>query len=491
MKKITKFASAHHKAAYESIMGNPQVVQSLKMFSVSDEDMELRVSAYMNAMANTSYIEDIALKGGAKRRVMQFAAGDVTPGMGAANLRGTTIYPATILSYVSSIAPIFSVERFMDTPQGDLQFMDFYSLITSELILPNLGKDATFGKNMYKKDLTAQIDGTNDEFIVAVGTNVIPNTISFVYVAANKSLAAIHDDGNGVFLAPPGLLSAGSVNYKTGAISITFATAPAAGAKLTVAAAQDSPASDEVDKLMGESKYFHVTTEPIVIPIIRNIISDAAMNKQGVIDPNSLYTNLVQTTYTKLINEKVANAIIDGFDGNSYSADMSQFNLNGGFYDTFIRTFQSILVDGETLLGEQTYKGCKVSGILAGRQIANLFQYMQSGEGWIPNDQLQYFKDLIGWYKGIPVVRWDDAEKIETNELYLTHKTPDGQLAPTVRGIFLTPTDLPEIGNFKNPTQMTNGMFSLEGVRPTTSKLVVKLKITLPESQFLTKLVAG
>lgn len=490
MKKITKFASAHHKMAYESLMSNPTAVQSLQMFSVSDADLDLRVSAYMNAMANTSYIEDIALKGGAKRRVMQFAAGDVTPGLGAANLRGTTIYPATILSYVSSIAPIFGVERFMDTPQGDLQFMDFYSLITSDLILPNLGKDASFGKNIYKKDLTEQIDGATTEFTVAVGTNIIPGTVSFNYIAANKAISAIVDDGNGVFLAAPGLLADGSINYKTGAIVVEFAAAPANGAKLVISAAQDSPGSEEVDKLMGESKYFHVTTEPIIIPVIRNLISDAAMNKQGIIDPNALYTNLVQTTYTKLINEKVANAIIDGFDGNSYTADMSQFNLNGGFYDTFIRTFQSILVDGETLLGEQTYKGCKVTGILAGRQIANVFQYMQSGEGWIPNDQLMYFKDLIGWYKGIPVVRWDDPEKIAVDELYLTHKTPDGQLAPTVRGIFLTPTDLPEIGNFKNPTQMTNGMFSLEGVRPTTSKLVVKLKITLPESQFLTKLVA-
>lgn len=488
MNKTIKFASKYHENAYKALMGNAHVQQGLKLFSVSDEDLQLRAAAYMNAMAETAYLEDYALGRGAKRRVMEFAASNSAPGMGAANLRGTTIYPATILSFVSSIAPIFCVEREMDTPQGDLQFVDFYSLLEGDLVLPNLGKDKSFGKNIYKKDLTASIDGSTKNFSITTGSAIIPGSVEITYVTDTKQIDGIYDNNNMILLGAPGLLASGTVNYKTGTIEFEFATAPASGAKLSVRAAEDIPSNDTVDKMMGESKYFHVTTEPIMIPIIRNIISDAAMNKQGVINPNTLYTNLIQSTYTKLINEKVVEVMIGGFGGDTYTADLSNFNLAAGFYDTFIRSFQSILIDGETILGQQTYKGSKVTGILAGKQIANVFQYMNAGEGWIPNEQLMYFKDLIGWYKGVPVVRWEDETFIAQDEMFLTHKTPDGQLAPCVRGIFLTPTDLPEIGNFSNPSQITNGMFSLEGVRPTTSKLVVKIKVKLPESQFLTKL---
>lgn len=480
---LNKYQSAARKA----LLSNPRAVQSLKLFSVSDEDMQLRTAAYMNAMAETSRLEDMVLQSGAHRRVAKqyaFAAG--APGMGAADLRGTTIFPATILSYVSSIAPIFAVERNMDTIRAELQFMDFYSLVTGDIIVPNLGKDAPFGVNDFIQDLSSSVDGATTAFSVTAGVSLIPSSVVIKITDATNAIQVVHDNGSGVLLGAPGLLTVGTVNYKQGQIDFTFATAPAAGTKLVVSATQDQPSEDSVDKLAGESKYFSVTAAPIMIPIVRNIISDAAMNKQGVIDPNTLYTNLIQTQYTKLVNSMVADTIINSYEGDTYTADLSNFDLAAGMYNTFIRTFQSLLVAGQTQLGKQTYKGSTITGILAGTAIANVFEYMTAEEGWTPNTQLQYFKDLIGWYKGVPVVRWEEG--IGEDELYLTHKTPDGQLAPVIRGMYLSPSDLPEIGNFNNASQITNGMFSLEGTRYTTSKLVVKLKITLPESQFLTKL---
>lgn len=471
------------KQANQALLANTRAAESLKLFSVSESDYKMRVNAYTNAMARTSQMEDMALAGGARRRMMTFAS----PGMGAGNLRGSTIYPATILSNVSSIAPIFSVERDMDTPNGDLQFMDFYNIIDNKQVLPNLGRDGDFGENIKNADLSSLLSSAEVEYQSA--SSFIPHSIKLTLVHGGVTYA-ITDNGAGTLLAAPGLLSAGTVNYSTGAVNITFAEVKTGGT-LKLTAAMDLPSDNAIDKIGGESKYFHVTTEPIIIPLQRNIVTDAAMNKQGVLDPNELYANVIQSTYTKKINEKVVSAIVNAYEGDSYTADLSEFNLAGGRYDTFIRSFQSLLVDGEATLGEKTYKAAKVNGILAGAKIANVFQYMNEGEGWIPNNSLGYFKDLLGWYNGIPVVRWTnnsgDAVRVGDYDLYLTHKTEDGQLAPVVRGMFLSPTDLPEIANFANPTQITNGMFSLEGVRPTTSKLAVKLTITLPESQMLKK----
>lgn len=474
----------YQKNASELLMSNEKAVTGLKLFSVSDADFKMRASAYANTMARTAQMEDMALNGGARRRMLNFSA----PGMAAGNLRGSTIYPATIMSYVSSIAPIFSVERDMDTPNADLQFMDFYNIVDNSLVLPNLGVDASFGNNVKDADLSSLLSSTTVEYQASAA--LIPHSVKLTYVSGNNTYQIV-DNGAGVLMAAPGLLTAGTVNYTTGAVALTLAAAAGEGATLKFKAALDTPSESSVDKIGGQNKYFHVSTEPVVIPVQRNIITDAAMNKQGVIDPNELYANVIQSTYTKLVNEKVVAAIVNAYDGDSYTADLSSFNLAAGRYDTFIRTFQSLLVDGESTMGSQTYKSAKVTGILAGAKISNVFQYMNEGEGWIPNNQLGYFKDLIGWYNGVPVVRWtnnaNDAVRVGDYDIYLTHKTEDGQLAPTVRGMFLSPTDLPEIANFNNPTQITNGMFSLEGVRPTTSKLVVKMTITLPESQILRK----
>lgn len=475
--------------ANEAIMGNETALNHIKLFSAGSADFAMRMGAYTKAMAQTAVMEDIALSQGAHRRVMNFAAAG--PGMAAANLRGTTIYPATIMSYISNIAPIFAVERFMDTPEMDAQFMDFYNLATSDVILPNLGQDKPFGDNVISnKDITSAVAGADGGSYTAAGA-LVPRTIEIKYVLNDGTTKTIVDNGNGVLWGEPGLLAKGSVNYSTGVVEIKFAQTPAGTTKIFFTGGLDTPSEGSVDKIGGQSKYYHLSTEPIIVPLQRNIIADAAMNKQGVIDPNELYTNVIQSQYTKIMNEKVAGAVVNHYDGDTFTADLSGFGLAAGNYDSFIRTFQSLMVDGGSQLEHQTYKGGKVTGILAGAQVSNTFQYMTEQEGWVPNTQLGYFKDLIGWYKGVAVVRWtahdSDSVKVADDEIYLTHKTVDGQLAPAMRGTFITPTDLPEIANFQNSTQLSSGMFSLEGVRPTTSKLVVKMKITLPSSQVLHK----
>lgn len=474
----------------KAIQASPEAMTSLKLFSVSQRDLENRMFAMASSMALTALLEDRAIERGARRRM--FAA--TAPGMGAANLRGTTIYPATILSNVSSIVPIFAVERSGDTPSFDLQFKDFYNLATSDVVLPNLGVDKPFGKSSVQKDLSTVISASADHKSASfsAGMSIVPNSVKITVTESDGTQTVITDNGATVLMGAPGLLASGSVNYSTGAVNFVF-SAVHTGATVILEANYDAPAEDELEMVGGENKYFHIDTEAIIIPLKRNIVNDAADYKQGVTNPDEIYNNVIQTLYTKKLNEMTVAAVVNSYQGDVFTADLSNFNLAAGRYDTFIRTFQSLLVDGESQLGNQTYKGAKVTGILAGAQIANIFQYMTENEGWIPNTKLGYFKDLIGWYKGVPVVRWTNTEsniaKVADDEIYLTVRTPDGELAPAGRGTFITPTDLPEIGNFKNPTQVVDGMFSLESVRPLTSKLVTKLKITLPASQVLHKQV--
>lgn len=485
----------HVQHAERVIKGNKLVNDTIKMFSASNADYNARLAAYSQTLGRTAMLEDMAIQSGAMRRIASFAAGpNQGPGLAQGNLRGTTIIPATIMSYVTNIVPIFGIERDINTPSMDLQVIDFWSILSGDRVIPNLGKDKTFKDArvttaMTKAQATAASVNFQTGYTITDTTPIVPNSVQIQLKLTGNQLVTIHDM-DGSLYAPAGILdpTAGSntVDYQAGRLTIKLANDLQTDEAINISYVQDIPRQDKVDKLMGDVKYYHIDAEPVVIPMVRSLVTDLTMATQGVGSPNELYSNLIEATYTKQINTKAIKALVGLHNGPAYTADLSNFNLNSGFYQTFIRSFQSLIVDGQSILGEQTYKGARITGILAGRQTANVFQYMTTEEGWIPNTQLGYFKDVIGWYNNIPVVRWE-GDEVGENDIYLTHKTEDGQIGALARGMFISPTDLPEVFSFGNPTQSTNGMMSMEGIRGTDSSLVVKLTVKLPQSQFLTK----
>ena len=61
---------------------------------------------------------------------------------------------------------------------------------------------------------------------------------------------------------------------------------------------------------------------------------------------------------------------------------------------------------------------------------------------------------------------------------YAIHKTPDGQMAPLARGIFMPLTDTPTVGNYANPTQMAAGIYYQEGIKTLANELVQRVEFT-------------
>ena len=94
---------------------------------------------------------------------------------------------------------------------------------------------------------------------------------------------------------------------------------------------------------------------------------------------------------------------------------------------------------------------------------------------------MTYISDLLGWYDGIPVLRSTDIAEAgnDTAVFYAIHKTPDGQMAPLARGIYMPLTDTPTIGNYNNPTQMASGIYYQEGTKYLATELVQKVEFTV------------
>lgn len=455
--------------------------KKLKFFSVSEQDAQFRRKAFADTLEQTLDINSMYLNGGNRGR-KTFAGG---ASLTAANVAGVSIYSGIMRSYVNNIAPIFSVQRSIDAPEQKIMYVDFYDVLNDQLIVPNIGPDKAWAD--IKNHTTDTINPAND-YTITSGTPIIPKSFRAEIYNNTTLVGTLEDNGQQGFLATPGLITNDSkITYNTGGsatVLIKWATGLTAN-KIVYSCLYDVTAKDEINRAFGRVKYWDMVTTPLLVPVERNIIADHAMQKQGIINSDELYANFIENEYTKAINQRCFDALIGGYRGDTYKLDLSSFSLAAGFYDTIVRSFKSLLTQAENVLAEQTYKSAKCTGYLADPMAVNMFDLMSPGDGWVKNIESTYYKDIVGWFNDVPVVRCVDLGE---GEIMLTHRTSDGYVAPLYHGMFLAPTEMPVVANYANMTKYAAGMYSMEGFGFSSSKLCVKVKVIPPKDLTLVKL---
>lgn len=463
------------------ILGNEgahEFDKRLKMFSVSDADAQMRRKAFADTIENTIDINE------AYTGRKTFAAGGAS--VSSANLAGVSIYAGIMRSFVQSVAPIFAVQRNIDAPSQKVMYVDFYDIMNDNLIVPNIGPDRAWADQ--KARTTEALDlASSKKLTINSGTPVVPKTFKAEVYNKGTLVGTIIDNGEGGFFATPGLIaSTSSIVYNsTGAATavIDFVEGVTADS-ITYAAVYDVSAKDEQNKAYGKVKYYDLDTTPLLVPVERNVIADHAMAKQGILNADELYANFTENEYTKAVNQRCFDALIGGYTGDTWVLDLSKFSIASGYYETIVRSFKSLLAQAENQLAAQTYKGAKCTGYLASPEAVNVFDMLNAGDGWVKNANSTYYKDIVGWYNDVPVVRCID---LGAGELMLTHRTDDGYVAPLYHGMFLAPTELPIVAQYQNMTKYASGMYSMEGFGFSSSNLCVKLKIKAPADLTLAK----
>lgn len=473
--------------------GAEEFEKKVKMFSVSNADAQFKRKAYARTIEQTAEISDMVMN----RNTRKVFAGGAS--ITSANLAGVSIYAGIMRAMVNSVAPIFSVQRNIDAPEQKIMYVDFYDILNNNLIVPNIGPDQAWADQNKHTVETLSLDTTNNSTHTA-GTPIIPRSFKAeVYarvtdnttgITSEQIVGTIVDAGDGSFIATPGLIEPTSkITYNNGGTSgfvLNFVANPDRQlTKIDYACVYDVTADDEVNRAYGKVKYYDATTSPLLVPVERNVISDHAMAKQGIINQDELYANFIENEYTKAINQRCFNALIAGYTGDTYELDLSGFSIQGGFYETIVRSFKSLLTQAENVLAAQTYKGAKCTGYLASPEAINMFDLMVPGDGWVKNVNSTYYKDIAGWFNDVPVVRCTD---LGAGELMLTMRTDDGYVAPLFHSMFLAPTELPVVANYQNMTKYATGMYSMEGFGFSSSALCVKLKVKSPQDLTLKRL---
>lgn len=439
-------------------------LKSLRGGSVSDQDAASRKTEYGKLFSKYETMKE---------------AYKLFSGVTEMPLLSNQYFNATVASFVRSFAGFLSIERDMAEPTALLWYDDVLGVVDDRVVLPNIGQE-----NLSEIESTvvfADVTITQAAIAISGGKVLVPGSVTGTLVKSdNTGSTDFVDDGHGNLLAAPGILSAGTVNYKTGAINFTVANAYVNG-KYTVKAAADAPgtpvygtvANAQKNRFKLDMKNILVKSEADMLIGESNLVAMAQANKSLGQNPMQVLGAKLVELYTKVINGMLVNTLM-GAAGTAYTIDASGWATT--FYDFTSRldAFSAEMVNVDTELADQSVKGVEATAYVGGLGAINWFRKMRKSGEFVEEKGSTYVNDLVGYYHDIPVLR---HKNVANNEFYAIHKTPGGELAPVMFGQYLPLTWTPSIGSYSNPTQLAQGVFYQNGTRAICGDLVKRVII--------------
>jgi len=484
---------------YLDYMQSDEMMTALKNSSVSVDDARIRAGEYAKMFSRYDEMMDI-FDNGSKSNLLQktFSGYAETP------LLSTQYFNASVASYVSSFAGFMSIERDFDQPNGLFYWFDVLGVSDMRNVIPNLGPDQYQDINSMG-GFKMELDATTANQTSMTGRKIIPGTVRVKVTSSSSTTGSYElvDDGQGNFMAKPGVLTSGSINYLNGRVqfeltSVTGVTAitlvgkeDVTGTPCNTTGSTSTHANDK--RFIAKMQQLGLSTVPDMLVAEYNIAALGAMKKATGSDMASFLFTKLRELYTKMINYKLVSTLEEGYNGNSMTdLDLSKngigFNpqLNGQSltftdYRSRVDLFDAYLINVETALAKKAVKGVTTTAYVAGTRAASQFQKGGIIGKFKRNEKMTYISDLMGWYDGIPVLRSDDIAEAGNDKavFYAIHKTADGQMAPLARGIYMPLTDTPTIGNYNNPTQMASGIYYQEGTKYLAPELVQRVEFTV------------
>jgi len=454
---------------------NPHFKNALLQGSVSQKDAMNRMVAYEKVFSNYAELREIVQR--------------AFSGAGEIPILSNQYINATAISYATSFAGHLCIERALDQPTALAYFTDLLGVADNRIVMPNIGLEDLSNIAQRISWSTIMTNGTA-LYEVALGKKIIPGSVKVTlkHVATGATYELI-DDRNGNLLGASGLLAPNAdaspnINYSTGNIGLTIGTSftIALNDLLTLYAAEDTPGTPETgssivpaDRFKLDLKHVPVSTIPRLLIGESNLVTLAVAEKALKQNISDIVAAKLIELYTKIVNTELVTLINSGYVGSTSSLDIKQATNQYSTYESTLRLFNSQLVDVNSTLAKKSTKGVRASSYLVGLKTADWFLKLASVGLFTENEGRSYINDVIGYYKGtIPVMLHSDLGDYDG---FAIHKTPDGNIAPLLRGIFLPLTNTPAVMNYNNPTQVSQGVFYQEGADQIASALVQKFTI--------------
>ena len=428
--------------AYSKQIESPKFLEALRASSVSDIDAKNRLKVYSKVFANNEQVRE---------SMRAFSGYSEMP------ILTNTYFNCSISALIRSFAGYLSIERDMAQPNAVLGYYDLLGINDNRVVMPNVGYGDVNG---LQAPMVFEGKAATKQFSHTFSERLIPGSVEAIATYGEKSYT-LRDDANGSLMAAPGVLSAATINYTTGAVSLTFANEAAATADVKVKAAKDCAADPEVGKSITstvnrfklQKKYYHANAVPTLLISEYDLMTMAAADKAMSDDVVAILGTKLTNLYQRIINKSLVDAIVRADISTPYVIDMAAAANKFLDFGSRIEFFEAELVNVDTELAHQSGVAIAATAYVVGQEVGNWF--MKSKQ-FVKNTDATFVDDLLGTYNGIPVLRQITLDPMTG---YAVHKTADGTIAPTIFGQFLPLTSVPVTGNYQNPTQQAAGVY--------------------------------
>jgi hypothetical protein len=405
--------------------------------------------------------------------------------------RGVDVVDISIASAIESVIPYICLERGMSQPEEIL----FFQRLISENAAGGFAKGATVRDPYTPSPNTMNLQP--DSAVVSSAHTVVAGALSpaidlsspirkgsvkVVIATGNVDNAEGIDalkDGT-IYFSDSGNASGGSIDYDSGVVTITGATAADI---ITVTAERERSAeSDGANtlKLVARNINIRVVAEPNRIILNNSLENQAYMrkmvydNKAMGVDYDWAQASIVQLlkAYTDFLNLRVVNQLWSTVNKtevgigtrpslayNTYSIGTSDAGAKNDLVHQFI-------INLNTRLLQKCDKrpNCYTVDVEAYKVLAN------NPNKFTPVDVSvdEQLDGYVGTYDGTPVIRHStlnssgNAGRINANHgvVVASYKSPDGRTGPIAFGEYLPPYSNKPAFNYDNPAQFSQGLFS-------------------------------
>jgi len=321
-------------------------------------------------------------------------------------------------------------------------------------------------EEIFNEDTGAAGDGSTTDFAFKLKYPPI-NLRSVTIRLASGTVKAI-DDGEGNIL---GVGVQGTINYQTGAVTLTFATAPAKGDKILADYASNFEAMNEIPTIRSEYDSLSVNARTYALRTSIGLFKSYEMSKRfGINVEEQIARDLTQELTVEVANNVVMKAYLNAQGVVTWNKQAP----SGVSYTEHKLTFFDALADAESMILNNAGRLGSQIALIAGNKAAAVIKTLP---GFKPAANINAIMGthLLGQLENRPVIR---SMSIPTDEIIVVTKTNglfDASLvyAPYLP-LFVTNT---MDGVDHNPLKSQKGAAISAAIEAPVPFLITKIKI--------------
>lgn len=453
------------------------------------------------------------LAGAIQTNFSQIGFGDV------ANVRTVGAVDVDIILQSNSLVPFLSIDRAMPNPidtiyYSDLVTVDSYNGISAGgTVVGNFQAPINISTSLkfYNEastvaEITSVSSTYTSEQIQKIG--VVPGSVVVKAISQNKATYQIARDipnntgdgtgslywgpvkstiDNSIVVGGDQILTGGTVNYNTGAVSsIATTNTPSL---VTVSAMKNSweeTTGDGILKVRPDYKAVQLTTKPKQIIFQDNEATSVYMNRilaqaskvSGLTNYTTIQFGRIANLYTEDVNRDLIRNLIMMSNGvESFELNIGDYIINSSFAETKNDKVSQLVLDVSSDLMRRT--GLAPTVIVVGTKVASVL--MNIPIKFVPSAAASTtLNSFIGTFLGIPVYRHNYIDQtidatIDGDNLgnfYMGVKLPDNSAGSLAYGEYIPLSKTAEALNFNNPIQNSTAWFSQIGIKQIYPTLV-------------------